>query len=429
MNYSLFLARRLALSSTGRKSSPAVRVATAAVALSVVVMMAAISIVLGFKREIVGKLEGFNADLTVAAVSPAISSSSSDDNANILNLSPTLREIIASRPYVADVSLQIAAPAILKTSEDFKGVYLKSLSGSHITRLLSESLDEGEMPAFLNTDADSDASLPDSIANQILISRIDADKLRLNAGDKIDVYFITDQVRVRRLKISGIFNTHFDSYDDIYIFGSSETLRSVSSLRPGQGTQISIVTRPGTDIEAAGADLQYALVKAYEEERIYKPLRVETLRSSGGNFFQWLQMLDMNVVIILSLMTVVAAATLVSGMLIVIVDKKRFIALMKALGMPGRPLRRVFIYVAVRVALVGLLIGDAIALLLLWIQQHTHLIPLDADSYYIDFVPVEFSWPAFALLNVGVLVVSYIVLILPARFIGSISPSAVLSSE
>lgn len=429
MNYSLFLARRLALSSGGRKSSPAVRVATTAVALSVVVMLAAISIVLGFKREIVGKLEGFNADLTISVPPSVDPEAAGEENANIVNLSPTLREIIESRPYVADVSIQTAAPAILKTPEDFKGVYLKSLAGSHITRLLSESLDEGTMPAFLKAGNDAAAPLPDSLANQILVSRIDADKLGLHAGDKIDVYFITDQVRVRRLKISGIFNTHFDSYDDVYIFGSPDVLRSISGLKPAQGTQISVVTAPDADIEEAGADMQYTLMKAYEDERIYKPLQVETLRSSGGSFFQWLQLLDMNVIIILSLMTVVAAATLVSGMLIIIVDKKRFIALMKAFGTPGRPLRRVFIYVAVRVALVGLLIGDVVGLLILWIQRQTHLIPLDADSYYIDFVPVEFSWLAFALLNVGVLVVAYIVLILPARFIGSISPSAVLSSE
>lgn len=412
------------MSSGGRKSSPAVRVATVAVALSVIVMFAAISIVLGFRREILNKLVGFNADLTLQIDQNPESELSEHDN--IIILTPTLRSILENKPYIRDISVNLSAPAILKTHDDFKGVYFKTLDGSSLKNLLASSLEEGELPAFI---PDPSTENIDSIENQILVSRIAADRLGLSAGDRIDVYFITDDVRVRRLKVSGIFNTHFDTYDDIFVFGSPALLRSLNGLRPEQGTQLSIVTVPGTDVEEARRDLQFTLVNAYQEGRVFKPYRVESVRSSSGSFFQWLELLDMNVIIIISLMTFVAVSTLISGMLIIIIDKKRFIALMKALGTPAGRLRIVFVYIALRIALKGMIIGDIIGLFCLWLQDSYHMVPLDADAYYIDFVPVEISWITILLLNLGVLLVSYLVLILPARFIGSVSPSSVLSEE
>lgn len=426
MNYSLFLARRLALASGGRKSSPAVRVATIAVALSVVVMTASIAIVLGFKREIIQKLEGFNSDITISISADDKSAAAVGDDSYLLRLTPSLRDILLSNPDIEDFSLQVAAPAILKTPEDFKGVYFKSLSGLHLQRLLENSLECGDMPEFVSNPRLEEV---DSVANQILLSRIAADRLDLEAGDKIDVYFISDNVRVRRMTVKGVFNSHFDSYDDVYVFGSPSLLRRLNGLDSLQATRIAVLTREGVDVDEAAASLQASLVMAYEDGLVYRPYLVESIRSSGGSFFQWLELLDINVVVILTLMTFVACMTLVSGMLIIILDKRRFIALMKALGTPGAKLRKVFIYMAVRVALVGLIVGDVVSLALLWVQDKWHVVPLDADSYYIDFVPVEFSWAAFAMLNAGVLLIAYVVLILPSRFIATISPSEVLASE
>ncbi|MCM1475838.1 MAG: ABC transporter permease [Muribaculaceae bacterium] len=417
MNYSFFLARRISLGSKGAGLSPAVKVAMAAVAISVAVMIAALAIVQGFKREILSKLSGFNADLIVTPVSDQ--DSSNGNNSFLINYSPSLRQLISSRPYVEDVALNVAAPAILKTPEDFKGVYLKSLVGENLISLLASSIEEGSLPAFINTEE----SAPDSAYNQILVSRVAASKLGLHAGQKIDVYFITDQVRVRRLKISGIFNSHFDTYDNIYIFGSPRILGEIGSVQENQATSLGIKIAEDMDMDEAAADLQNVLLEALSNGYIYTPYRVESLRASSGNFFQWLELLDMNVVIIIVLMTFVACVTLVSGMLIIIVDKKKFIALMRALGMPGRNIRRIFIYLALRVSVTGLIIGDAVGLGIMWLQHTYHFIPLDADAYYIDFVPVEFSWPEILALNVGVLFVTYLVLILPARFIGSISPA------
>lgn len=425
MNYSLFLARRLSLGAEGRKSSPAVAVATVAVALSVVVMLAAVAIVFGFRSQISSRLEGFNADISVRVAPSAIADESAVDN--LVSLSPSLRQLLLDQPYVEEVNPQITAPAILKTPEDFKGVYLRTLAGSQLADLLSASIEEGKMPDFVGLDEDKPQ--PDSLASQILVSRIAADRLGLKAGEKIDVYFITDNVRVRRLLIKGIFNTHFDTYDNVFVFGHPALLREIGGLSDTQATTLSISTSDLDNVDYYASDLQGKLITALSEGRIYKPYKVESVREAGSNYFHWLDMLDMNVIIVLTLMTFVACITLVSGMLIVIVDKKRFIALVKALGMPGRGVRRIFIYLAVRVAVVGLLVGDAVALALLWLQRETHFIPLDPDSYYMDFVPVEISWPAFLAINIAVLLIAYLVLILPARFVGSVSVAETLSSE
>lgn len=412
MDYSLFLAKRLSLSSSGRKSSPAVKVAVAAVALSVTVMLMAVAIVLGFKKEITARVSGFNSDLLISVMADT---RGGDDY--ILNLTPSLRSVLDSLPWVTDYSLNLAAPAILKTPDDFKGIYFKSLSPGRQHDFISASVTDGRLP---------EGAPSDSV---IAISDIAARQLGLKAGDKTDIYFITDQIRVRRVRIAAVFNTHFDVYDDTYIYGSPALLGEIGGVGENSGTTLSVNTSDFSRVEDFKDELQRDLNEATSRGYLNKVYRVESARDTGANYFNWLDMLDMNVVVVITLMLVVACVTLISGMLIVIVDKKRFIALMKALGMSGRNLRRVFIYLAIRVALVGLLIGDALAIGLILLQRATHLLPLDPDSYYIDFVPAELSWGWIVAVNVGTLVVAWLMLILPARFVGAISPARTLATE
>ena len=224
MNYPLFLARRLSLSAGGHKSSPAIKVAITAVALSIAVMLAAISIVLGFKREIREKVVGFNSHITLYSVAQ----SEGDDN--LVSLTPSLVKLLDEEDYITDYSLEASIPAILKTPDNFKGVYLRSLSGKQINDFLTKNLEEGDLP---------DSRQPaDSTSLQVVISRIAARQLNLKPGDKIDTYFISDDVRVRKLEITGIFNSHFDSYDDIYLYGSLGLIQELGGIGNHQGTTI-----------------------------------------------------------------------------------------------------------------------------------------------------------------------------------------------
>lgn len=413
MSYSFFLARKLSLASEGRKSSPAIRVAVTAVALSVAVMIAAIAIILGFKREIRDKVIGFNSHLSVYAIptDPA-------DN-NLITLTPTLRTILDSKEYVTDYALEASIPAILKTPDNFKGVYLKSSEGETISKFLAANLISGKMPDYTK----------DSDTEKILISQKTADQLNLSTGDKIDTYFMTGSIRVRRLEISGIFNSHFDSYDNVLIYGALPLIQSLGDLSNTQGTSISINVSDFDNLDNYAIDLSGTFADAIASGMIYKYYRVETATNQGAGYFRWLQLLDTNVIVILTLMTIVAVVTLISGMLIIILDKKRFIGLVRSMGASVRNVRKVFIFMALRIAIWGLLIGNIIAICILWAQDRWHLIPLDADSYYIDFVPVELSWISILILNIATLLIIYLSLILPSWLAAKISPAETMRYE
>lgn len=413
MSYSFFLARKLSLASEGRKSSPAIRVAVTAVALSVAVMLTAIAIILGFKREIRDKVVGFNSHISLYSI-PV---NAEDDN--LVTLTPTLKSILDSKDYITDYSLEASMPAILKTSDNFKGVYLKSSEGKAIKNFLSSNLIEGKLPDYSK----------EGNNEKIVISQKAADQLNLKSGDKIDTYFISDGIRVRRLEISGIFNSHFDTYDDVLIYGALPLIQSLAALSSTQGTTVAIDVNDFDRLDEMAYDLTDTFNEALASGMIYRYYRVDTATNKGASYFRWLQLLDTNVAVILTLMTIVAAVTLISGMLIIILDKKSFIGLVRSLGATIKGVRRVFIFMAMRIAVLGLLIGNLLALVGLWAQDRWHIIPLDPDAYYIDFVPVELSWPAIITLNIATLIIIYLCLILPSWFAAKISPAETMRYE
>lgn len=412
MNYALYLARRMSLSGNGKKSSPAIKVAVASVALSVAVMLAAIAIVLGFKREIRDKVVGFNSHISLYSQAMG-----ADDN-NLITLTPTLRGILDNQPYISDYSLEASIPAILKTPDNFKGVYLRSLNGEAIRRFIGENLESGKLPDY--TDGKS--------SQGIAISRIAADQLGLKPGDAIETYFITDNVRVRKLKISAIFNSHFDLYDDIFVYGDLGLIQKLAGIEENQGTSLSVNTDDFTRVEENSETLHNTLTEALADGRLYRYYQVDNARHQGAGYFQWLDLLDTNVAVILTLMVFVSVMSLISGLLILILDRKHFIGLTRAMGASIKKVSMIFVYLALKVGLTGLAIGNAVMLLFLWAQDKWHFLPLDPEAYYIDFVPVEFNWKAILLLNAGVVAMLWLCLILPSMFVAKISPAETMKN-
>ena len=413
MNYPLFLARRISISSKDHNKAPAVKVAVIAVALSVTVMMMAIAIVFGFKREIRNKVIGFNSHISLYVVPQ-----SGNEN-NLITLTPTLKNILDSKEYVSEYSLEASIPAILKTSDNFKGMYLKSSEGNTIRKFISDNLEEGKFPDYSKKDNEK----------KIVISRLAADKLGLKTGDKIDTYFMSGSLKMRRLEIAGIFNSHFDSYDDVFIYGSLPLIQKLGDIGNSEGTSVTIQVNDFNKLKSYSEDLSYTLTEALASCLLYKLYKVENTYSQGAGFFNWLSLLDTNVIVILTLMTIVACATLISGMLIIILDKKLFIALLKALGTSNRAIRRVFIFLALKIAVIGMIIGNAISLAILYIQDIWHVLPLDPETYYIDFVPVKIDYPAIIILNLSTLLIIYLCLILPSSFVSRITPAEILKTE
>lgn len=412
MNYPLYLGRKLALGGDGRKSSPGVKVAIAAIALSVAVMSASIAITLGFKREITDKVVGFTSHIVLTMV-PI------DGDNNLVTLTPTLKKILDEQPYIADYSLQLSLPTILKTPEDFKGVVLKNLEDKQTRNFIQGNLISGSIPDFSS----------DSTTLDIVMSRIAADQLGLSQNDKVDCYFINEDVKVRSLRIAGIFDSHFDAYDNLMIYGSRRLSNIFAGFKDNQGTSLLITTTDFDRLDYETFLLEETLAAAYNEDLLYRKYNVENAHDGGASYFHWLAMLDTNVAVVLVLMMIVGCVTLISGMLTIILDKKKFIGLMKALGAPTGKLRMIFVYLAMRVAVTGMLIGNIFIILFLWLQHRYHFIHLDPSSYYIDFVPVQLDWTSLAMLNAGVLAIVYLSLILPSKIIANITPAETMTSE
>lgn len=413
MNMSLpfFLGRRLSLGADGSKSSPAVKVAIIAVALSVAVMLASIAIVNGFKREIRQRVVGFNSHLTIYVAPNSLAESEQP----LVSMTPTLKRILDETPFITNYSMEVSVPSLLKTDEDFKGVYFKGNSNVNKDPFLVDNLSEG--------------NLPENGEDFIIISRKAADRLQLKRGDNINTYFISDDIKVRPLKITGVFNSHFDTYDDIYVYGALGMVQNITGLKRMEGSAIKVMTDDFDRLDEYQHILNSRLQKAYSDGEVYRLYQVESVYNQGINYFQWLSLLDTNVIVVLILMSVVACVTLISGILILILDKINFIGTIKALGASNSIVRKIFVYLAMKVALAGTITGNILMLSLLWLQAKYRFVPLDPDNYYIDFVPVELSWVDFSILNIVILTLIFLVLLLPARFVASIKPSVTLRFE
>lgn len=414
--FELEIARRLALGRAKGKSSPAVKVAEVSVALSIAVMIIAIGVVFGFKREITRKIMGVNPQITLYAALP------DDDGRAVLLPDEGIGELLDSLPYVASWKPTVNTLALLKTKDNFKGIYLTGLSERCDTAFLSENLISGHLPDFRNSDKES---------RSLLLSQNVADELSLKAGDSISVYSFGNSVMLKRLEVTGIYDTHLDMFDDMLAFAPIPTAASLGGYQPGEATRIDVTVKdpdPSRIPDYASA-LHADLSDAIENGSIDQSVGVDNIYNQCKGIFGWLGMLDTNVWVILSLLTLVSAFTLISGMLIIILEKVRFIGVMKALGASSASIRRVFIWLAMRIGVRGMVAGTVIGLVVLTLQYYLHIVRLNADAYYMDYAPVDFVWWAFGLTEAAFAVIIYLVLTIPSRLVSRISPSESMRFE
>lgn len=417
----LYIAARTALTSrrtdgSRASRSPAVGVAVAAVALSLTVMLCAIAVVGGFRQQITDKITGFNAHLQIYRVMP---SEAGPEDDNVILLTPTLEGILNDESYIKKYDLELTVPAIFKTDNDFKGIYVKGADGHLLSDFLSTQLVSGAIPDFSSSER----------VDQIAVSQKIAYDLKLKVGDSIPTFYLHNDLMARRYIIAGIYATHFDTFDDVIALGSIDGLRSVTDIKPRSGVALRILTDDYRRAAEYGSMLQQRLNEAYVSGEIFVQYRVDTVAENGAAYFSWLNLLDTNVLVILCLMTVVACITLIAAMLILIIDKVSLIGILRALGASRGMVRHIFVILALRIALFGLLIGNSIGLILLWVQWKWHLLPLDAENYYIDFVPVRIDGMSVLILNGCVLAVVVMSLLLPSMLAGRISPASTMRAQ
>ncbi|MBR5726122.1 MAG: ABC transporter permease [Muribaculaceae bacterium] len=400
-----------------RKGSPSLTVALVGIVLAVVVMILSVAIVMGFKGEISGKIMHLDAHLRVSNAALGI-----DDNYATVNGREVREAIMADGTFasrVESISLIADKSAILKTDEDFMGIILRGVDEGYDFRYLESKMVDGSIPIVSDT----------ASARQIIISKTVADRLRLHAGDKILTYFIDSGIKVRNLTVSGVFETDLEAFDGAYIVGGIGILQDVNGWNGDTGTQVA-VNMNNTDNLENDCYYLYSMLAENTVERESKNLFfVTSTRQNNLPFFAWLQMLDMNVVIILTLMMIVAAFTLISAMLMIVLERIRVIGNFKALGATNGSIRRIFIYLTSKLILKALIIGNIIGIGLCLVQRHFHIVRLDPSAYYMPYVPISLSIPALLALNVGILVVSYLTLLLASHIISTIKPTTTMRFE
>ena len=417
MNHELYIARRMKLDSERQKGSPSLTVALVGIVLAVVVMILSVAIVMGFKGEITGKIMHLDAHLRVTNAALGI-----DDNYATVN-GREVREAIASHQefsgLVESISLVADKSAILKTDEDFMGIIMRGVDQGYDWRYLQSKMIEGTAPAASDT----------TTANRIAISKTVADRLKLHAGNKVLTYFIDDNIKVRNLTISGVFETDLEAFDNAYIIGDIDIVQGVNGWHGDTGTQVAINLKSTDDLEADSYNLYSLLAENTVQHESKNLFIVTTTHQNNLPFFAWLQMLDMNVVIILTLMMIVAAFTLISAMLMIVLERIRIIGNFKAMGATNGSIRRIFIYLTGKLILKALVIGNVVGIGLCLLQQYGHIVRLDPTAYYMPYVPIQLSITALVLLNVGIIVVSYLTLLGASHIISTIKPTATMRFE
>ena len=415
MDWKLFVARRIYRSKEGEKevSKPAVLIAMWGIAIGLAVMIVAVAVVIGFKHEVRDKVVGIGSDITITN----FDAQKSYETVPVV-AGDSLLDALRSMEGVKHVQRYSTKPGMIMTEDNFLGMVLKGVSQEYDWKFLKEHLQEGEIPSF--TDSAS--------TNRTIVSRTIANKLNLKLGDKLYTYYISaENVRARRLEVAGIYQTNFSIYDNMFLLTDLYTVNRLNAWQADQASGIELevadVSRLEETKEAISAEVDML------KDRYGATYYTQTVEESNPQIFAWLDLLDMNVWVILILMTGVAGFTMISGLLIIILERTNMIGVLKALGADNLAIRKVFLSFSVFLIGRGMLWGNIIGLSFVFIQSQFHLFKLDPSIYYVDSVPVAFNLWWWVLLNVCSLLASVLMLVGPSYLIAHIHPAKSIRFE
>ena len=406
MKFETFIAQRLYFSQKGenRSSRPAVRVALAGIIIGVAVMIVTVCVVVGFKQTVTEKVVGFAAHLRIVNF----------DNNNTFELQPiavtdSMLNALEALPHIEGANIFATKPGIIKTDDAFQGIVFK---GTTYWDYFASNLIDGALPEN---------------ENEILISHKLATLLSVKTGQSLLCYFVGENVRVRKFVISGIYRTGFGEFDERFILGQVNVVRRLNGWEDNQASGIELRVDNMRNLYEASDYVFFATANRFDEDG--NAYYMETLEQLNPQIFSWLDLLDMNVIVIILLMLAVSGFNIVSGLIILILDSIQLIGTLKALGATNKQVRRVFITQGAMLIGKGMIWGNIIGLALCAIEYWSHIIPLDATTYYVNYVPIAFPVGWLLLLNVGTIFVSVLILLAPSAIVTKISPAKVMHFE
>ena len=415
MNWKLFVAKRIYRSNEGGKevSKPAIRIAMWGIAVGLAVMIIAVAVVVGFKNEVRGKVVGIGSDITVTDLD-----SQNSYETNPVSVNDSLMHVFRTTEGVKHVQRYSTKAGMIMTDDNFLGMVLKGVAEEYDWDFLRKHLQEGEIPAFTDT----------ASSNRTLISRTIANKLHIQIGDKLYTYYVNgDKVRARRLEVAGIYQTNFSMYDDLFLLTDLYTVNRLNNWEPEQVSGVELEIKDYTRKEEIKELLRDKI--DMKTDSYGSTYYVQSIEEMNPQIFAWLDLLDLNVWVILILMIGVAGFTMISGLLILILERTNMIGIYKALGADNWAIRKIFLSFSVFLIGRGMLWGNLIGLTFIVLQSQFHLLKLDPATYYVDVVPVEFRLWLYLLLNVCTLIVSVGMLVGPSYLITRIHPAKSIRFE
>ena len=415
MNLPLFIARHIYSDDNGKRkvSRPAVRIAMLGIAVGLAVMIISVSVVVGFKHTIRDKVVGFGSHLIVADFMTL-----QGNEEYPICMDDSMTNVLRHIEGVKHVQRYAYKQGMLKTDSDFLGVMFKGVGPDFDPSFLQENLIDGTIPTFS----------AEKSTNQLLISKPIADKLRLKSGEKVFAYFINnDDVRTRRFTIAGIYQTNLKRFDEALCFTDIYTTVRLNGWERDQASGAELTINNFDKLDETARTLTKSI--NHTIDKYGETYSSTTVKHTNPQIFAWLDLLDLNVWIILGLMTAVACVTMISGLLIIILERTQMIGTMKALGAKNRTIRHTFLWFAVFIIGKGMLLGNILGIGLCLLQQFTGIIKLDPSSYYVSTVPIELNPLWILLLNVSTLLISIIILIAPSYLISHIHPARSIRYE
>lgn len=384
----------------------------AGIALGLTVMIVAVSVVIGFKQEVSSKVKGFGSHIQICYLDGVRSFETYP-----ITVSDSMTRSLYAYPDVKQVQRYSTKPGMIKTDDSFQGMILKGIGQEYDQSFLQKHLVEGVIPAF----TDSVAS------NEVLISKTLANKLKVRLEDKIYTYFFEKDIRARRLTVKGIYQTNSSEYDGYFLITDLYTINRLYGWNAEQVSGLEIQIHDYDKLD----EVTWQIASATEKQSggYESPYFVRSIEQLNPQIFDWLGFLDMNVWLILILMIGVAGFTMISGLLIIIIERTNMIGLLKALGATNYSVRKVFLWFSVFLIGKGMLWGNAIALTVYIVQNRFGVLKLDPETYYTDAVPMSITPTIYLLVNVGTLLASMLMLLGPSFLITKINPAESMRYE
>ena len=376
------------------------------VALGLAVMILSVAVVIGFKKEVKAKITGFGSHIQITNFDGVRSYETKP-----IAVDDSIFLALYAYPEVKHIQRYSTKPGIIKMNDTFQGMILKGVGQEFDTSFFQAHLVEGEMPQFSDTAA----------SYQILISRALATKLKLKTEDKVYTYYIEGEVRARRFTVKGIFQTNFSEYDDNFLLTDIYTVNRLKGWEYDQVSGLEIQIKDFNRLE----ETTYRIAADTDKrpDRYGEPFYVCNIERLNPQIFGWLGMLDLNVWVILILMIGVAGFTVISGLLIIILERTNMIGALKALGANNLTIRKVFLWLSVFLIGKGMLWGNLLGAGLYFVQIHFGIFKLKPETYFVDTVPMSLNIWIYLLLNIGTLMVSVLMLIGPSYLITRIEPA------